>query len=385
MLLLPLLMSQAAPWVQAIIQGTAAVLQVPEDVVTPVLSPLWDPTWPPLSQEASHKRRRISSIMEAGWPTPQQQQQQQNDNNTDNEDNNNDRQSVTANNSDNNNVLFDSTLPPGGQPQQGSKDSTTETTSHLHVLPDPMTYGEITERGTRQLLYYMGLLGSDQDYNNEQQQQQDEDEDDQHGIVFVDLGSGEGKLVAQAYMEININLSNKLQGVLGVELDSDRHEASLKAWDRISTNAWDFRRPQTKTNHAGIGIQPQLPSSSQQPVTPPPKLELIQSDLFDVDLDDVKATHIYISSLCFTNEMMERLACKLFRSSRSRRLSCVATLKPFPPLSISRMMEYDPGQTNTNINIHLSEEYLEMSWTKGQPWAGGCRVYLYTFSHQTAT
>jgi hypothetical protein len=172
----------------------------------------------------------------------------------------------------------------------------------------PSTYGEITPLGVRQLFHHMGMTSPIRKTD----------------MAFIDLGSGAGKLVAQAYLELK-----HLKYAVGVELAPSRHEAALVAKSKLSHRL-----------------------ASNEEITPSSKLEFIEGDLFQTNLSD--ATHIYVSSLCFTQEMMQQLEEKL--KSEACNVECVASLKRFS----------DMGKP--------SIEYVEMSWTK----PNGSPVYFYT-------
>ena len=87
-------------------------------------------------------------------------------------------------------------------------------------------------------------------------------------------------------------------------------------------------------------------------------LKISKGDLYKIDISS--ATHIYVASLCFTEEMMERLARKIVNEGEN--LKCVATLKAFPE-------EYEDRLGKPSI------QYLEMSWTQYK--GTGSRVYFY--------
>jgi len=186
---------------------------------------------------------------------------------------------------------------------------------------DPSTYGEITELGARQLFHYMNINADMED-----------------DIVFVDLGSGAGKLVVQVFLEVP-----RLRRAVGIELAQSRHDVAIFAWDTVDTKAYDVRT--ALKEHASCCNEASV--------------QFIQGDLFEVDVTD--ASHIYVASLCFTSEMMERLGDKL--ANEASRLKCVATLKPFP-----KRLDWRFGTPTV--------EYVEMSWTKSR--GEGCAVYFYT-------
>jgi hypothetical protein len=179
----------------------------------------------------------------------------------------------------------------------------------------PSTYGEITELGSRQLFYYLHLL------------------DEKEKVVFLDLGSGVGKLVVQAYMELP-----RLTHAMGIELSSTRHSIAERGWNSVRPDAERVR---------------QMGDTPCQDAT----LELHRGDLFDLDVANV--THIYVASLCFSLEMMEKLGNKL--SKEASALKCIATLKQFPSY-----LEETLGEPKL--------AFMEMTWTRPH----GAQVYFYS-------
>lgn len=165
----------------------------------------------------------------------------------------------------------------------------------------PATYGEVTCVGARQLFHYMGLM----------------DEKAPNTTTFMDLGSGCGKLVLQAGLEVQVPS-------FGVELDRQRHALAMQHLNNIKDD---------------IGSQ----------------VHLECGDLFEFDI--TATTHVYVSSLCFTDDMIVRLSQKLATEAPS--LKCIATLKK---LSSSHFKSWEP-----------QIEFIEMSWSKPL----GCSVYLY--------
>ena len=256
-----------------LLRVAAAVLMVPSDVFTS--PPMIEP--PPSSPKEHARRERVSELLPEGW-----------------------------NESDG--------FTPAGE---HALNQDAGTSSH-----DPSTYGEITDLGARQLFSYMRMNW---------------DVAEEDSIVFLDLGSGAGKLIVQAFLEVP-----RLQRAVGVELVPARHDAAVRAWNSIKAKASDAR--------ATLGKQYSHCKEAN--------VKFIQGDLFEVSVTD--ATHIYIASLCFSNEMMQRLADKLAKESSE--LKCVATLKKFP-----KRFEWKLGTPRA--------EYVEMSWTK--PRGEGCLVYFY--------
>jgi SAM-dependent methyltransferase len=202
----------------------------------------------------------------------------------------------------------------------------------------PSTYGEITELGSRQLFHYMGLgLNSETSENSGNIGGEEE--------VFVDLGCGNGKLLLQAYME----LPNVCR-ILGIELAKARFTAAIQAWEKLKSDATDIR--------LGVDGRDLVHANPDNGDDADTIVDIQEGDLFEMDIST--ATHVYIASLCFTDDMMRRLAQKLV--DEGRKLKVVGTLKPFP----ERFDQYLGTP---------SKKLVEMSWTKSR--GNGCTVYFY--------
>ena len=234
------------------------------------------------------------------------------------------------------------------------------------ALGKPSTYGEITPLGARQLFGAMGLF----DYPRKQQRRP---------AHFFDLGSGTGKLVGQVVLELP---NDTVERATGIELSPSRHESAIRAkealmrWRRANYQSefttLDYDNNDNNNNNNNINFL----LSEEKIVHSTNKLELLQDDLFDVDLST--ATHIYVASLCFPRNLMlrleERLRTLLQRQEQRSDddamdddgekdclLQWVATLQPFP---------------NNLGGIRPTIRFMEMSWTKPL----GCAVYLYRCS-----
>lgn len=209
---------------------------------------------------------------------------------------------------------------------------------------NPSTYGEVTMLGARQLFHFMKMFKNqnDSDKNNV-------NVTETHPTLhFIDLGSGNGKLLVQAYLEIP-----DLKKVEGIELSSVRFNLAQKAWDEIKDEAHEIRhetRDLYRIKRAEQNVDAEL--------------NLIQGDLFQMDIST--ATHIYIASLCFTDEMMNALSDKIIKEGGC--LRCIATLKPFPPTF------------EENSGLLKEARYVEMSWTK--PRGMGGIVYFYSSEYE---
>jgi len=223
----------------------------------------------------------------------------------------------------------------------------------------PSTYGEVTELGTRQLFHYMNMIPYLQ--NKECT-----------SIQFVDLGSGNGKLVVQAYMEVPA-----LSLARGIELSPSRSAVAKRAWEVIKGEAAAIRASgnnDKRCDDDDAMIRDGKPRRQQQPNLPydDTKVEFHEGDLFELDIS--QTTHIYVASLCFTDDMMERLVRKI--NDEAHCLQCVATLKQFPttvPYPSSSSLQSPNSRLFSGDKVR--REFVEMSWTK--PRGQGCAVYFY--------
>jgi hypothetical protein len=215
----------------------------------------------------------------------------------------------------------------------------------------PSTYGEVTPKGARQLFHQMGILKK-----QHHRQETNKNNNDENSLVFMDLGSGAGKLVIQACLELP-----HLRRAVGVELSPTRHQAAMTAKHRLKllhhpvTNNNQLLPPQLHENSR----PPQRDKQQQQrrrPYYDDASLQLIEDDLLNADLSD--ATHIYVASLCFPPKLMRQLQDKLQQEAPN--LRCVASIRTFPSLPVVSRMEY-----------------VEMSWTKPK----GMQVYFYDISN----
>ena len=208
----------------------------------------------------------------------------------------------------------------------------------------PSTYGEITPLGTRQLFGAMGLLDRDIGRSSA-------------ACHFVDLGSGAGKLVGHALLELP---TTAIERATGVESSPSRHNSALLAKQALME--WLGRKETNDSNEWFIRDVCDVNDIDQ-------KLELIEGDLFDVNLST--ATHIYVASLCFPDTLMLRLEEMLVQridgqrekhqersNERVAKLQWIATLRQFP---------------NDLGGIQPIIRFMEMSWTSPL----GCAVYLY--------
>lgn len=117
------------------------------------------------------------------------------------------------------------------------------------------TYGEITRNGMKELL--KGFNTKDK--------------------VFIDLGSGGGKSVVYAVLDNNFKYG------VGIEFSKERHEKAKKLLQK-------------------------LPNEISK------KIKFIYGDLFNAKLN--KVDFVFISNLCFSEDVNDRLANKLAKEAK---------------------------------------------------------------------
>lgn len=192
----------------------------------------------------------------------------------------------------------------------------------------PATYGEVTATGVRQIGRAMGAdnltLGVP--------------------VIFMDLGMGVGKFVAQAHLEWPAVARS-----IGVELSRSRVERARGAWaEAVASGEAEDLRAAAVALAGGAGADAPWLSGA---------VHFVEADLFEADVAEV--THVYVASLCFSDSMLLRLARKL--AAEAHRLQVVAALRRFP-LGILGF------ETGGNIQA-------QMTWTAAS--GGGQTVYLY--------
>lgn len=171
--------------------------------------------------------------------------------------------------------------------------------------PGRYTYGEVTSIGARRIACAMGI----------------DTIEEAPAVNFVDLGSGVGKLVAQAFLEWPA-----VHSAVGIELSASRSEKARAAWGSLAA-AGEVR----SLRAAALATLARGPSSDGPAVGSPSdhsdKVEFLEGDLLEFDISE--ATHVYASSLCFGEDLMRSLAARL-GSGAGRTVRATATLRPFP-------------------------------------------------------
>ena len=197
------------------------------------------------------------------------------------------------------------------------------------------TYGEITLLGARQLFHHMGLTKL---------------ETKKPEFHLYDLGSGGGRLVMQSYLELPA-----VRNSVGIELSPTRHNIAIQAFNSLQENG-DIKRIRNLA-HRAWGVEHD--NKEDEDLL---GIELYEGDLFKLDIS--RATHIYVSSLCFSADMLELLVEKIEREAIS--VQVIASIRKLPVT-----------ESNSDAVVRIGrnpwQEWIEMSWSKD-----GCRVYLYS-------
>jgi len=177
-------------------------------------------------------------------------------------------------------------------------------------------------------------------------------------LQFFDLGSGGGRLVLQSHLE----LPSVCRSV-GIELSPTRHEIAMRRMNKLVVSGTVDRIRELA--YKSWGWETGSCSSSV--------IDLIEGDLFELDI--TKATHMYLSSLCFSESMLERIVDKIETEGFS--LQIVASLRLLPLRKSGDRSEEKDTPDNLRV-VRLGEnpwmEFIEMSWTRGD----GCPVYFYS-------
>lgn len=233
--------------------------------------------------------------------------------------------------------------------------------------PNSSTYGEITIVGARQLFHHMGLLTHNNNHRKVAFESNRKNERPKYH--FYDLGSGGGRLVIQSYLELPSVVKS-----VGIELSPSRHKIATRTWDdlvrngdasrirKLAIKSWDITNEEEQQNDE---LDHTIALSSN--------VILHEGDLFGLDIS--QATHLYVSSLCFTDDMLERLVTKIEDEGVS--LQIVASLRRLPTSSnIDMNVSRVKSKRVVSLGSKPWTEYIEMSWTKAR--GDGCQVYFYS-------
>jgi len=159
-------------------------------------------------------------------------------------------------------------------------------------------YGEVMPIGLRRIGHAMGLAGDD-------------------GVattggdgVFMDLGSGHGRIVVQAYLEWPA-----VRRSIGVELSATRIKHAQKSWQSM-LNAGSAESLRKASEEMAL-LPDKYTSDVHQSV------DFLEEDLMLTDISEV--THVLVNSVLFPESLLERLSKKLVEEGN--KLCMVASFK----------------------------------------------------------
>mmetsp|Transcript_11925 Transcript_11925/g.42663 ORF Transcript_11925/g.42663 Transcript_11925/m.42663 type:complete len:171 (+) Transcript_11925:87-599(+) len=161
----------------------------------------------------------------------------------------------------------------------------------------------------------------------------------------MDLGSGVGKFVAQSYLEWPAVVC-----AVGIELEEIRAERATAAWEAmvLDGRADDVRRQ---------ALDLVRPGGARCVAAATDSVSLIQGDMLRAEVGE--ATHIFVSSLCFSTGVLARLVRKL--SSEATNLKVVATLREFPcelpGFALAKRIEADMSWTADGASVYIYERH----------------------------
>jgi len=178
----------------------------------------------------------------------------------------------------------------------------------------PKTYGEVTPLGVRQLAWEMGISNENCTINTASSR----------SMVFYDLGSGVGRLVTQLYLDQPHAIVDK---AVGVELAWDRHELAQQAL---------------------VGIQNEVGCTDPPESDLCPPIRFIHGDATQVDWSD--ATHLFLSSLCFPDVVLESLQ---------------QTILQLPEVQVVAALNRLDWLLRNSIEWEERQVHIQMSWGPG--------------------
>ena len=167
--------------------------------------------------------------------------------------------------------------------------------------------------------------------------------------MFVDLGSGVGRLVAQARLELP---PERMARCVGVELSPSRHDLATSGWASLTADgaaaggeeaagvgALELRcesmseaglgevdpmQARCRPDAGGLGLKARRRVGRCRASPNPPHLTAPHPTRLETDLADV--THIYVASLCMGDELLDALWARL-RSGSAPHLRVFASLR----------------------------------------------------------
>lgn len=256
-----------------------------------------------------------------------------------------------------------------------------------------LTYGEVKTDGVRQLIKLLKLdtktangpavkdnnsterrIDTTGDDNNDNKIQLPETEavegpaveaeEAEEPVIFYDLGSGAGKVVVQMILEGVVTAS------IGVELVEARHRLAVQAWDGVQLQLQLLAEDQKQTSFSPMTYMskcvPQQndikDNATAAFVVETPCVQLRNQDILEADFSD--ATHVYFSSLCFSDDVVTKVG-TILKQNRIQhgKLQVVVALSNITTLE---------GKENRPYWKKSFEDITSMTWGKST-----ARIYTY--------
>lgn len=249
---------------------------------------------------------------------------------------------------------------------------------------DLFTYGEVTPLGARQLVYEMGLFSGSQSSSSTATTTR---------TTFLDVGSGVGKLVVQLYLEYvepstkssmkKVDSINPISQIIGVELSKQRHEVAVEAWNGVKEelshrsteegcNTFDVDDVHTSQQEdtaavenpqerqwGDVGSKRQFSTKIQEKI-----VRFIHGDALDVDFSEV--THVFMSSLCFPEDVLKEIQSKLLR--HAPKLQVVASLNRLDMFVKHDDQIYDNDGQNGALTDRTHSDCVSISSSSESKW-----------------
>jgi hypothetical protein len=164
------------------------------------------------------------------------------------------------------------------------------------------TYGEVMPIGLRRIGVAMGLSGDEGIAATNAQ------------AVFMDLGSGFGRIVVQAYLEWPA-----VRRSVGVELSATRLKHAQTSWESMLKAG---RAENLRKESEDMAILPDGYTSSDNHQS----VKFLQEDMMLTDISEV--THVLVNSVLFPDSLLEQLSNKFVEEGN--KLCMVASFKKMP-------------------------------------------------------
>jgi hypothetical protein len=269
---------------------------------------------------------------------------------------------TTAHHQKQNKVAFwmvDSVMQRYWSVKDGFRASTSNSNINLQDNDnEALTYGEVTSLGCRQLAYAMNIIHDDDVDDGSKNHSKDKDKDNDD-VVFVDLGSGMGRLVAQMYLD---HFPTRIHKAIGVELSQERHDIGWKALQGIlhflsgDTSFVEQRLQQeddvvvAKKKTENDIDQIEMSTMAMTPLDS--TIELIHGDAVNfLQSTNESITHVYMSSLCFPEHVLLQLQHMLLEMPSIKMVAALNRLDLFVKSSSSLWRE--------------TEVPIQMTWGAG--------------------